>query len=402
MATARFPLSDENFPPHQRVTGLRSHTLTAPASGLEDGLCKNHHVLPNLYCKTDQTCICGVCMETHHKHHRVVPLEKEYESKLGEVPEIMAIVQSKINARSQRITEIKRVTKRARVFNAQLIHSRPELAETIEDRCKTAEQQATGFIKELNVEITLLNDKRAELERLSHSDDHHRLVLFLSNRSTLLSKDQKNTVVDFNLPDTTCVRRCASLLTKEINLQRLKDCAVDVTLDPDTAHCNLIVSADGKAVMLGATPNVPDTKKRFKHHAVLSQEGFTSGRFYYEVQVKGKTSWAVGVARKSVNRQNPVSMSVGNGCWVMVLSAGQYRAYGSVSSACTLFMKEKPQAVGVFVDYDVGQVSFYDVHTGIHIYTFFGQSFNHERLYAYLCTQSDRKPLTIIPLHLPN
>jgi hypothetical protein len=55
----------------------------------------------------------------------------------------------------------------------------------------------------------------------------------------------------------TCVRSCAALLL------RLKAFAGDVTLD-SLSHCNLIVSPEGKAVKLGATPqNVPETTKRF-------------------------------------------------------------------------------------------------------------------------------------------
>ena len=134
-----------------------------------------------------------------------------------------------------------------RVFNDQLIHSRPDLAAVTADRYNVAQQTAKGFITELTVEIAELSKKRNDLEQRHGLDAPHRLVLLLSSLPTLLNKDPQNTVVDFKLPDTNCVRRCAALLDQEVDLQRLRSLwAVDVILDPDTAHCDLIVSPNGK------------------------------------------------------------------------------------------------------------------------------------------------------------
>ena len=380
--------------PHRRVESLRHHTLSAPISGLEDRLCRNHHRLIEFYCKTDQAYICGDCMTSDHKNHHMVLLETEYKSKSAEV-------QSAINARSQRLRELKQSTRRAGVFSEQLIRHRPDLVAVIADRCRAAKQQAEGFITELNMDIAELVKKRDDLAHHSYRLlKHPHLVLLLSSLPALLNKDLKNTVVDCNLPDTNCVKRCAVLLDQEVTLQRLGACAVDVTLDPDTAHRDLIVSPDGKTVMLGPTPqDVPDARRRFKHHAVLAKKGFTRGKFYFEVQVKRKTSWALGVASASLNRRYPVSMSRKNECWVIVLDVGRYRAYGPVTSAFNVLLEEKPQAVGVFVDHDVGEVSFYNGDTKTLIYTFSGQRFNGRALHPYLCTsarsQSDPEPLTI-------
>uniref|UniRef100_A0A3B3XDI0 B30.2/SPRY domain-containing protein n=1 Tax=Poecilia mexicana TaxID=48701 RepID=A0A3B3XDI0_9TELE len=81
--------------------------------------------------------------------------------------------------------------------------------------------------------------------------------------------------------------------------------AVDVTLDPDTAYPWLILSDDGKQVKHGdVRKNLPDNPERFsKCVNVLGQQSFSSGRFYFEVQVKGKTKWDLGVARESIKRK---------------------------------------------------------------------------------------------------
>ncbi|XP_060730889.1 butyrophilin subfamily 1 member A1-like [Tachysurus vachellii] len=82
-----------------------------------------------------------------------------------------------------------------------------------------------------------------------------------------------------------------------IEIVKKKQYAVDVTLDPDSSNPYLILSADGKQVTCGDTrQNLPDTPQRFKYcPCVLGKQSFSSGRFYYEVQVKGKTDWTLGV-----------------------------------------------------------------------------------------------------------
>ena len=192
---------------------------------------------------------------------------------------------------------------------------------------------------------------------------------------------------------------------RDIKLKRFKEYAVDVTFDPDTAHCDLILSKDGKELRLGTKPqNLPDNKKRFEACTeVLSKEGFTSGKFYYEVQVKGSTHWILGVARESVERKRDCKLSIENGYWALWLDEddGKYRA--NSKPVAKLSLREKPQKVGVFVDYDMGQVSFYDADLKSHIYTFIGQCFK-ERLYPYFSLDNvitNCFPLIITPVHPP-
>lgn len=77
-----------------------------------------------------------------------------------------------------------------------------------------------------------------------------------------------------------------------------------MTLDPDTANPWLLLSDDGKQVNCGdVNKSLPDNPKRFSYYAsVLGRQPFTSGRFYYEVQVKGKTKWDLGVTRELIDR----------------------------------------------------------------------------------------------------
>lgn len=178
---------------------------------------------------------------------------------------------------------------------------------------------------------------------------------------------------------------------------------MDVTLDPDTAHPKLILSDDGKQVTCGdIKQKLPDKTERFdKYVYVLGKKGFSSGRFYFEVQVKGKTEWDLGVARESINRKGQIIPTPVNGFWTVILrNENEYKACDD--PRVSLCVRVKPQKVGVFVDYEEGLVSFYDVESSSHIYSFTGQSFT-QTLYPFFSPSLDDEgknstPLIITPV----
>ncbi|XP_030632531.1 butyrophilin subfamily 2 member A1-like [Chanos chanos] len=178
---------------------------------------------------------------------------------------------------------------------------------------------------------------------------------------------------------------------------------VDVILDPDTAHPELILSEDGKEVKHGnVRQNLPDNPERFNSWAnVLGKEGFSSGRFYYEVEVRGKAMWDLGVTGESSNRKGNICLSPEDGYWSMCLRNGD-EYWANDSPSVLLSLRQKPQRVGVFVDYEEGLVSFYDVEASSHIYSFTGQSFT-EKLYPFLGPERNNRrkkatPLVISPV----
>ncbi|KAF7645000.1 hypothetical protein LDENG_00212260 [Lucifuga dentata] len=160
-----------------------------------------------------------------------------------------------------------------------------------------------------------------------------------------------------------------NLLQEE--LRRVQQFAVDVTLDPDTASPWLILSHDGKQAHLGdMKKSLPDKPERFHPRGgVLGRQVISSGRWYYEVHVKGKTKWDLGVVKESVNRKEILTRSHDDDHWILSLRKGnEYKA-----RACpdvTLSLTWHPQKVGVFVDFEEGVVSFYNVDAADIIYSF--------------------------------
>ena len=187
-------------------------------------------------------------------------------------------------------------------------------------------------------------------------------------------------------------------------LRRMQQYTVDLTLDPDTAHPCLILSEDGKQVHGGNTwKNLPNNKERFSWCvSVLGKQSFSSGRFYYEVQVGGKTNWELGVVRESINRKGSIWLKPNNGCWtIWLINGNEYMVFSD--PPVLLPVRREIQKVGVFVDYEEGVVSFYDVDTRVHLYSFTGCTFT-EKLYPYFCpcendSGENSAPLIISPVN---
>ncbi|XP_037621681.1 E3 ubiquitin-protein ligase TRIM39-like isoform X2 [Sebastes umbrosus] len=391
------------------MSGLKRHQLIDPVENLEDRMCTKHDKPLELFCKTDQTCVCMLCLVLDHKIHDVVPLKEEYEGKKAELGKTEAEIQQMIQKRRLKIQEIKHsvdlseedadreIAEGVQVFTAlkeSVERGQANLIDTIKEKQKTTEKQAEAFIKELEQEISELMKRRTEVEQLSRSEDQlHLLQSVLSLKAAPPTKDWTEVCVRPSTYEGTVVKAVAQLketlskemkkLVAESELKRVQQYVVDVTFDPDTAHPDLILSDDGKQVNdSDVRKNLPDNPERFSNYVfVLGKQSFSSGRFYFEVQVKGKTKWYLGVARESINRKGNITLSPEDGYWTICLRNGnEYEALDDPQ--VSLSLKSRPQKVGVFVDYEEGLVCFYDVDAAALIYSFTGCCFT-EKLFPF-------------------
>ncbi|MCJ8731203.1 hypothetical protein PDJAM_G00196600 [Pangasius djambal] len=403
---------------HKTTEKFKRHKLIDPVENLEDYICQKHERPLELFCRDDQTCVCQFCTEGDHKTHNTVPIEKESVVKKHQLGETQAAVQQMIQIRLKKIEEVKESVKLNKmstekekaesmeVFRALMRcieRSQAELMEVMEKKQKAAERQAEEFIKELEQEITELKRRTTELEQLSHTEDHlHLLQIYPSLCSPPHTKDWTDVTITSHLSLET-LRRALSQLQETLNEEMEKFPEImAVTLDRNTANFYLMLSDDGKQVTCGHWRHkLPDNPERFNYCAcVLGKEGFSSGRFYYEVEIRGKTEWDIGVARKSVNRKGKITLTPENGYWsVLLRNKTEYNA--GERPLVPLSLKQAPQKVGVFVDYEEGLISFYDVDAKSLIYSFTGQCFA-EDLYPYFSPGPNDKgknsaPLVIMP-----
>ncbi|KAG8525163.1 putative tripartite motif-containing protein 75 [Galemys pyrenaicus] len=173
-------------------------------------------------------------------------------------------------------------------------------------------------------------------------------------------------------------------------IQRFRE---EVTLDPQTAHPNLLVSEDQKSVtFVRKRQKVRWNPQRFvAETAVLAAQAFRGGRHYWEVQVGDKPEWAVGLCPDSLSRKRRRPLPGRDTCWIVELRDGAYVAAGPVPGP--LFLKEKPRGIGIYLDYELGQISFYNVNDRSHIHSF-RDTFS-QVLKPYFCVGRDSKPLTV-------
>ncbi|XP_076017803.1 E3 ubiquitin-protein ligase TRIM21-like [Genypterus blacodes] len=259
-----------------------------------------------------------------------------------------------------------------------------DLVGTVKEKQRSTEKQSEDLIKELQRELSEQREIAAEAEKLLLSNDHlHLLQSFSSIGSAPSTKDWTQITVHQSSHEGFVVKAAALLekLLKQVAMRKIQQSAVDVTVDPDTAHPYLILSDDEKLIYCGdVRKNLPDNPQRFDRGVnVLGKQSFFSGRFYFEVQVKGNTEWTLGVTTETSKRKGTITLSPQEGYWTVGLRNEDEYIAGEVPPL-PLNLASKRDKVGVFVDYKEGLVYFYEVDAASEIFCFTGCSFTHKLL----------------------
>ncbi len=147
-------------------------------------------------------------------------------------------------------------------------------------------------------------------------------------------------------------------------------CLVDITLDPMTNHPWLQLSDDKRRVQeaLNETEVSFGTQRFDSWPCVLGWEGLTSGRYYWEIDIANNGYWRIGVTTASSTRHGRCPMNPSEGFWTIWRSTRQF--YACTKPETELPLSLVPKKLGVYLDYEEGQVSFYKVETRSHIFTF--------------------------------
>ncbi|NXX47269.1 TRI39 ligase, partial [Tricholaema leucomelas] len=367
-----------------RQLGLRGSAEPEPELGTP--FCALHGERLKLFCEEDGQAICVVCRESlHHRPHTVYPIEEAapvYKVKLHKCLEHLL----------KESEELKK-------------HESAERMKTQE--CKAVKKKRDKILNEFGKMHRLLADE--QMQMLQKLEGEEKRILLLINENLVRLAEQKSVLEDLILEIKektqqsaegllkTAHRHCVSFRCEGLKLQSpkavpmtlkesysipehclavrdmLKKFKVDVTLDPETAHPELSLSEDCKSVRRGSKKILLpffDNSRRFgTMPVVLGNQVFFSGRSYWEVQVGDKPEWGLGLCRESASRRGNVIFSPNNGYWVLRLqNGGSYEALTSPVSPLTLSVR--PRRVGIFLDYEAGEISFYNVSDRSHIYTF--------------------------------
>ncbi|XP_038841905.1 tripartite motif-containing protein 16-like [Salvelinus namaycush] len=387
---------------HYESPALKKHKLVKATAHLQEKICSHHDKLLEVYCRTDQQCICLLCTMNEHKGHDTVSAAAERTEKQRQ----LGMSQQKVQQRFQeREKELKNLQKAVKSFKrsaqsavedsdqifTELIRSierrSSEVKELIRAQEKAQVSQAEGLLEQLKQEIAELRKRSTELEQLSHTEDHiHFLQSYQSLSSISVSSDLPSIVVrplqyfgdvsktvselrekleDFLKGEwtkiSTTVNTVDVVLPPEPKTrEQLLQYSCQLTLDPNTAYTHLSLSkGNRKVTYTDQVQPYPDHPDRFTTYCqVLCREGL-SGRCYWEVEWTG---WYVytAVSYKDISRTETDGVfGYNNKSWSLQCYIGDYCFIHN--NIVTKVSGLQSSRVGVYLDHKAGSLSFYSV-----------------------------------------
>ncbi|NXW01731.1 TRI39 ligase, partial [Fregetta grallaria] len=373
-----------------RQLGLQGSLGMEPQPGTP--LCAQHDERLKLFCEEDEEAICVVCRESlHHRTHTVYPIEEAvhvYKVKLQKSLErlLKEIEDTKKRESAERTKtqECKAVKKKRERIVSEFRKLHRLLADEENLLLQKLEEEEKRILLVINENLARLVEQKSLLEELileikekiQQPADRLLAMLWALDAAHGHCSPFRCEGIRFPSPKAVSVTLKENYSIPERCLgmrDMLKKFKVDVTLDPETAHPELTLSEDRKSVRRGSKKlllSFFDNPKRFgTSPVVLGSQVFFSGRCYWEVQVGDKPEWGLGLCRESASRKGIVLFSPNNGYWVLRLqNGGNYEALTSPISPLTLSVR--PRRIGIFLDYEAGEISFYNVSDRSHIYTF--------------------------------
>ncbi|KAL0189810.1 hypothetical protein M9458_016909 [Cirrhinus mrigala] len=148
---------------------------------------------------------------------------------------------------------------------------------------------------------------------------------------------------------------------------------VEITVDCEHSHPDLKVFKDCKMVRDG--PGYDHTGEGFPYElCAFGAQRFTSGRHYWEVELTRENSppknyWLIGVVKEETfTSQDRSALTPSSGFWFLC-SDGPNGFHTSTDQSVTFSLSPRPERLGVLLDYDEGQLSFYNVKESKHLLT---------------------------------
>lgn len=176
-----------------------------------------------------------------------------------------------------------------------------------------------------------------------------------------------------------------------------------MVLNPASAHPKLIISPARDSVTYTETwQDVAENPSRFDTTLnVISQDGLQDGRYYWEVQVSGKTYWELGLTYPSIPRKGRAEdcwLGRGPESWGIEYFNGDFTAWhDGVAHKLSHLTGRKFQRIGVFSSSYGGLVCFLGADSMTPLYSFCAGTFTDE-LHQALCPGHDNQGTNWKPL----
>ncbi|XP_051742742.1 tripartite motif-containing protein 16-like [Ctenopharyngodon idella] len=389
---------------HENLFRSKRHNLMDATGRLQEMICTRHGKMLEIYCRTDQRCICMMCLMDEHKNHDTVSTAAARTEKQRHLEKKQRNIQQRIQQRERDLQQLREAVeshKRSaqtavedseRIFT-ELIRSierrRSEVTQLIRDQERAAVSRAEERLERLEQEINDLRGTDAELKQLSQTQDHVHFLQSLSSVS--LSGSTDGFTVSSHLSFDDVVKSVSQLRD---NLQqfcseetekisgRVKTVQVILapenqtreeflqyshllTLDLNSVNNWLRLSEGNTVITVSDTfPPYPDHPDRFDSWLEAMCRESLTGRCYWEVEWSGagRSGVDIAVTYKSISRKGNGPESVvgrNNQSWTVFFSPIHCSfTHNNIETELPVVSKRR---IGVYVDHSAGILSFYSV-----------------------------------------
>ncbi|XP_076126751.1 tripartite motif-containing protein 16-like [Alosa pseudoharengus] len=415
---------------HNDLNPGRKHSVIDATGQLEERICSEHQKVLEIFCRTDQSCICYLCTMDEHRGHETVTAASEWKNKKKQLGQTQRRFQQRLQEREKELQQLRKavdtlkssaqtaVEDSERIFT-EMIRSierrRSEVTELIRAQEKAEVSRAEGLQKRLEQKIAELKRRDAELEQLSHTEDH---IYFLKNVvsvtaapcstvSTSMSFSQsvsfeavKESVsaVKVQLEEklegifkqevakiSAAVSDVQAVFTEPVTRQEFLKYSCHFTLDPNTAHKNLHLFEGNRRVECRAElQSYPDHPERFDGwEQVLCREG-VSGRCYWEVERSGEVD--IAVSYKSISREGggaKCGFGHNDQSWSLLLISSSSSFYHNHKQTKLPLLASS--RIGVYMDHRAGTLAFYSISDTMTLLHRVQTTFTHTLYPGFTC-----------------
>ncbi|XP_068994557.1 nuclear factor 7, brain-like [Embiotoca jacksoni] len=346
-------------------------------------MCRKHQEEPKWFCEDEQRAVCPVCEFSLHQTHKVVPVEQA-------VSDLKEQLKSDLKSLQDKKDKYKQVEE---TYNEMSEHSKKQLLSTerqiraefnkIHQFLKEEEESRLAALREEEEQKgkTISREMKRIQEQISSLSDSicaveedlqkHNVPFLSSYKATQTRARAQSSLSDPQLVSGALIdvaKHLGNLSFRVWEKMKEKVHFSPVILDPNTANQCLHLSDDLTSVRHGDTnQQLPDNPERNTEYAdVLGSEGFSSGKHSWEVEVGDHPFWIIGLLKESVDRKGERSDSPEYGVWCLWHRSGKY----TNGLGKTVRVKKSLQRIRVQLDYDMGEVSFYNPEDMTHICTY--------------------------------
>ncbi|XP_048843401.1 zinc-binding protein A33-like [Brienomyrus brachyistius] len=347
--------------------------------------CSLHGEKILLFCIEDQEPVCVVCLTAKkRRNHQLCPVDEAVQDKKKDLRASLILLKEKLeeftnvkqefdetakHIKSQAQQTEKRIKEEFDKLHQFLVEEEEARLAVLREEEVQKSQRMKDEIENISEQVSILSEKIRDIEKIMKAED----IYFLKTIKYIKEKTQCSLQYP-KLPSGALIDVAKHLGSLRFRVwEKMLEIVqyTPVTLDLNTAHPWLSVSDDLTSLRdTGVKQQLPDNPERFTHYVnVLGSEGFNSGKHSWEVIVGDKPEWDVGVVKGSAQRRGKFTCSPQSGFWVIGLRNGdEYKAFTSPSTR--LRVKWKPRRIRVQLDYDRGEVSFFNPADMSLIYTF--------------------------------